>query len=238
MRKARTITNITKLAAVCALLSTAVGAPAAHAAPSATAASSCGNYRVSHTSCGLGARVLAHCHMNGSACREGGVTWRCHDVSGAARCVSGARSVYRAAPAPAHFQGVYLDTIPELEGSEVTRGEVTIDGTTYAHGIQMNIGWALDKAEASYKIPAGAHQFSAIVGNDDNQPDSLWEQIPVLFEVFVDGRRAAIAHAKGPGRETLPPVSVSGAGTLKLVAINVGDELGGTMVDWGEPEFN
>jgi hypothetical protein len=140
-------------------------------------------------------------------------------------------------PAPA-FAAVYLDTLPRTGGDEVTPGLVTIAGQVYAHGIQMEVGWAMSTVEATYAIPSGAQTFTAVIGNDSNQTNSLWSEIPLLYEVFVDERRAAIAHALGSTSEPLASVSVAGGHTLKLVIINVGDALGGTRADWGDPLFS
>jgi hypothetical protein len=179
--------------------------------------------------------VLLACRANGSACRQGGLVWRCRHQAGIERCVSGKRVVMRA---PSVFHPVYLDDLTPTEAFATTPGIVAIAGTSYPHGLQMGVGFVQSQVEATYAVPPGAHTFTAVVGNDDNQPNELWVQIPLLYEVFVDGRRAAVAHAQGSGTGTLPSVSVAGARTLKLVVINEGDQGGGTRADWGDPLFS
>jgi hypothetical protein len=225
----------------------ALGAAAAQATPDATNAVACQSFTVSGTSCSVDRRVLAHCRADGSRCREAGTVWRCHRSGGGSeRCVSGRRVITRPgasvtppppAPAPA-FTPVYLDTLPRTGGDEVTPGLVTIAGQVYAHGIQMEVGWVTSTVEATYSIPSGAQTFTAVIGNDSNQTNPLWSEIPLLYEVFVDERRAAIANALGSTSEPLASVSVAGGHTLKLVITNVGDALGGTRADWGNPLFS
>jgi hypothetical protein len=223
-----------------------LAAPAAAAQPSAssaqpTANAACAHFDSTRTSCATGRSVLEHCRANGSPCRDHGAVWRCErTASGAKRCASGRRivtSVPAPAPAPPPFSPVYLDMLPRIGGEEVTPGLVAIGGHQYPHGIQMSVGWAMEREEAEYAIPAGAQTFTAVIGNDDNQTNEFWDQIPLLYEVFVDGRRDAVAHAQGASAEALAAVPVAGGHALKLVVINAGDALGGTLADWGEPVF-
>jgi NPCBM/NEW2 domain len=224
------------LIASLAAISSAFCVSAAEArAPTARASQACSGYSVSHTSCDVGRRVLAACHENGSACRKDGVIWRCRRHGPVEVCDSGRRSVTRRT---ATFHAVYLDDLTPTETFATTPGIVSIEGVPYPHGLQMEVGLAQDHVEASYAIPAGAHSFGAVVGNDDTQTNEFWTQIPLIYEVFVDGRRAALAHAQGSGAHLLPTVSVTGAHILKLVVINEGDQGGGTRADWGDPLFS
>jgi hypothetical protein len=223
----------------------ALGAATAQATPDATNAVACQSFTVSGTSCSVGRRVLAHCRADGSRCREARTVWRCHrGAGGNERCASGRRVVARPGapvtppPPPPAFTAVYLDTLPRTGGDEVTPGLVTIAGQAYAHGIQMEVGWVTSTVEATYAIPSGAQTFTAVIGNDSNQTNPFWSEIPLLYEVFVDERRAAIANAQGSISEPLASVSVAGGHTLKLVITNVGDALGGTRADWGDPLFS
>jgi NPCBM/NEW2 domain-containing protein len=136
------------------------------------------------------------------------------------------------------FQPVYLDTVPETGGNDVTPGLVSIAGTTYQHGVQMEVGSVITSEEASYSIPSGARSFSTIIGNDDNQPSETWDGISVLFEVFVDGRRVADGHARGKLHDPALNADVSGASTLTLKASNINDGIGGVLLDWANPKFS
>jgi hypothetical protein len=203
--------------------------------PTARIVQACAGYSVSHTSCDVGRHVLAGCHEDGAPCRKDGVIWRCRRHSSAELCVSGRRSVTRHI---SPFHDVYLDDLTPTETYATTPGIVSIEGVPYQHGLQMEVGFAQDHVEATYAIPPGAQSFGAVVGNDDTQTNEFWTQIPLIFEVFVDGRRAALGHAQGSGAHVLPTVSVAGAHTLKLVVINEGDQGGGTRADWGDPLFS
>jgi hypothetical protein len=230
------LTRRLALTAGCLAICPAFCVSAAEAGPAtASASQACSGYSVSHTSCDVGHHVLAACRANGSPCRKAGVVWRCRRHGSVEVCVSGRRSVTRRTPP---FQAVYLDDLTPTETYATTPGIVSIEGVPYPHGLQMEVGLAQDHVEATYAIPAGAHSFAAVVGNDDTQTNEFWTQIPLIYEVFVDGRRAALAHAQGPGAHVLPTVSVAGAHTLKLVVINEGDQGGGTRADWGDPLFS
>jgi NPCBM/NEW2 domain len=130
---------------------------------------------------------------------------------------------------------VFLDTLTQASGGEVTPGQVSISRRTYQHGLQFEVSLPEDVVEASYTIPTGARTFSAAVGNDDNQPNSLWMGIPLLFEVFVDGRRVATGHARGETHDPALSASVVGGSTVTLKVTNVGDAGGATRADWGDP---
>ncbi len=166
---------------------------------------------------------------------EGVVT--VHDLVHHTTTLVAASQSYTAAPAAAGaFATTFLDTVaPSSTGGDVTPGVVQVNGATYQHGIQMEVGLAQETDEATYPVPPGAKTFTAVVGNDDNQTNQFWEQITLLFEVFVDGRRAASAHAQGHTSEPLPAVPVAGAKTIRLLVTNLGDNGGGTRADWAEP---
>jgi len=132
---------------------------------------------------------------------------------------------------------MFLDTLPETTGDQVTAGAVSINGRTYEHGLQFDVSWTGSELQASYSIPQGARNFSAVIGNDDNQPNELWASIPVLYEVFIDDRRVAVGHAKGRTHDPPFQVQVGGGGTIELKVTNVGDHFGGAVADWGNPVF-
>lgn len=143
------------------------------------------------------------------------------------------------APTPvAHLlRPIYLDTQTQLGGDDIGRGVVSIDGRTYPHGLQFSVGWADDTREASYAIPGRARTFSAVIGNDDDHTNSLWQGITLLYEVYVDGRKVAVGHARGVTHDPPLHVNVTGGSTLQLQVINEYDSFGGTDADWGNPMF-
>ena len=140
-------------------------------------------------------------------------------------------------PTPTRLsQPVYLDTIPQTGGGTVTPGEVSISGRKYKHGLQFEVGVGVN-VEADYSIPSNANTFSAVIGNDDNQTNSVWEEIPLLYEVLVDQRRVASGHAKAHLHDQPLHAEVTGHSTLTLKVTDVGGELGSTKADWGDPAF-
>jgi hypothetical protein len=117
-----------------------------------------------------------------------------------------------------------------------TRGQLSIDGHTYQHGLQFGVSNAYPRQGASYAIPPGARRFSAAIGNDDTQPNPIWSSWQLSFEVFVDGRRVAIGHALGTSHDQTLDVDLSGASRLEL-QINGTPTFGSTLADWGDPQF-
>ncbi len=143
------------------------------------------------------------------------------------------------APRAAKVHPVYLDTVPETEGDTPTRGEVSIDHKTYMHGLQFRVGGGVGvyaMQEATYAIPKGAQTFAAVIGNDDNQQDP---SVHLTYEVFVDDRRVAIAHATGFVHDPPIKVDVTGASSIKLVneAASSNNVLANTIADWANPVF-
>jgi hypothetical protein len=135
------------------------------------------------------------------------------------------------------FRPVYLDTRHEASGDQVTPGVVVVNGHTYKHGLQFGVSWISDYVSATYRIPHGATTFSTGIGNDDNQPNPMWSGIRLLYEVFVDGRRAAVGHAKAHHHSPRLHARVRGDKTITLAITNVGDAFGGTEADWVSPLF-
>ncbi len=137
----------------------------------------------------------------------------------------------------ARFEPVYLDDLPEENGSKFILGPVSIGGHTYQHGIQFGVSWIYTKWEANYTIPQGAHTFSAIIGNDDEQePESSWETMSLLYEVLADGRLVGSGHAKGYSHDGPIHADVSGKARLTL-RVTVVSGLNSTTADWAEPVF-
>jgi hypothetical protein len=133
---------------------------------------------------------------------------------------------------------VFVDTLPETSGDQVTRGAVSIGGRTYRHGLQFEVDAIEQTAEATYSIPRGARTFSALIGNDDHQPNPLWNGISVLYEVFIDDRRVRTATARGSVRS--PPgvkVRFTSGATLTLKVTNENGAYGATNADWADPIF-
>lgn len=133
---------------------------------------------------------------------------------------------------------VFVDKLPVTSGGDhVTPGQVSINGKTLHHGLQFDVSYFNTVVEADYAIPSGARIFSATVGNDDNQPTDGWDQMSLLYEVFVDGSRVATAQAHGHTHD--PPIhaQVTGGTTIELKVTNVGDEGTETLADWGNPMF-
>jgi hypothetical protein len=137
----------------------------------------------------------------------------------------------------APFKPVYLDTLPASNQEGVKRGEARIGGHRYEHGLKFEVGYAPSSQEVSYEIPKGAHTFSAVIGNDDNQPNELWASIPLIYEVFFDERQ--VASGRVQGRNHGPPVSaaVNGQSSIKLKVQVSGSASGKTIADWGDPVF-
>lgn len=139
---------------------------------------------------------------------------------------------------PALSRAVYLDTVTETTGAQVIPGQVSIGGRTYQHGIQFNVGFVESTVEADYSIPQRARTFSVAIGNDDNQPNQIWAGIPLLYEVFVNGRRVATGHARGSTHDRPLHANVAGGSTIALKVTNIGDAGGGTNADWADPVFH
>jgi hypothetical protein len=133
---------------------------------------------------------------------------------------------------------VYLDTLPETTGDQVTPGQVSIGGRTYQHGLQFSVTLIFSVVSASYSIPPGARTFTAVIGNDDNQPNPFWDGISLFFEVFVDGRRVASGHARGHVQDSPIHAQVTGGSTITLQVTNINGAGGGTNADWGNPVFH
>jgi NPCBM/NEW2 domain len=133
---------------------------------------------------------------------------------------------------------VYLDTLPETAGDSVTPGQVSIGGHTYQHGLQFNVTLVFTPVAASYSIPSGARAFSVVIGNDDNQPNSLWDGISLLYEVFVDGHRVATGHARGNVHDPPLRANVASGSTITLQVTNENGAFGGTNADWANPVFH
>ena len=132
---------------------------------------------------------------------------------------------------------VYLDDIPKENGSPVELGPVSIGGHVYEHGIHVPINWIEAQWEASYAIPHGAHTFSVIVGNDDDQTDDLWTSMSLLYEVLVNGHLVGSGHAKGYSHDGPIHAEVAGKITITL-RIKVVSGLNSTNADWAEPVFH
>jgi hypothetical protein len=138
------------------------------------------------------------------------------------------------------FRPVFLDTLAETNGDQVTAGLVSIDGRTYQHGLQFTFAaWEIPQVEtASYSIPNGARTFSSVIGNDDTEASPGWNEIHLTYELFVNDRRVAIRRAFGRTHDPPIRVQLSGGGTLTLQVTSVGPDGNETNADWGEPVFN
>jgi hypothetical protein len=131
---------------------------------------------------------------------------------------------------------VYVDDLLRENGSPIEPGPVSIGGRRYEHGLRAAVNWIESEWEASYLIPHGARTFSTIIGNDDEQSDSLWTSMSLLYEVLADGKLVGSGHAKGYAHDGPIHSDVAGKITLTL-RVKAVSGLNSTNADWAEPVF-
>ncbi|HEV2998692.1 MAG TPA: NPCBM/NEW2 domain-containing protein, partial [Solirubrobacteraceae bacterium] len=134
------------------------------------------------------------------------------------------------------FEPVYLDDLPKEDGGPVSPGDVSIGGHVYEHGLQFEVNWIGTEWEASYAIPHGAHTFSAIIGNDDKQTDSLWKYMSLFYEVLADGHLVGSGHTKGYAHDGPIHADVAGKARITL-KVTVVSGLNSITADWADPVF-
>ncbi|GAA1204966.1 NPCBM/NEW2 domain-containing protein [Prauserella alba] len=116
------------------------------------------------------------------------------------------------------------------------RGEITIDGKTYDHGLGM-----LAPASATIYSGGRCSRLTAEAGLDDDIPQGSQrrpfpdgESGDVMFVVEADGREV---YRSGVVRQGDPAVTVDaaidGAGTVELIAEDVDGTSVGDYADWG-----
>ncbi|MCR3719477.1 MULTISPECIES: NPCBM/NEW2 domain-containing protein [Prauserella salsuginis group] len=117
------------------------------------------------------------------------------------------------------------------------RGAITIDGTTYEHGIGM-----LAPASATFYSGGRCSRLTALAGLDDNIPQgSQRRPYPdgdagdVVFVVQADGTEI---YRSGVVRQGDPAVAVDaaidGADTVRLIAEDADGTSTGDYADWGD----
>jgi hypothetical protein len=105
---------------------------------------------------------------------------------------------------------------------------ITLNRTRYRKGLGMKA-----PAEVVYELDGNYAAFEAVVGIDDaaTKPNTAG----VIFEVFVDGKKAFSSGPIQAGQKPKPvAVSCKGAKELKLLATPVGSHSPNTLADWAE----
>lgn len=111
----------------------------------------------------------------------------------------------------------------------VDGGPLRIGGTTYARGVGTHA-----RSEIALDLAKGATRFDAVVGVDDE----VEGKGSVVFEVWVDGRKAARTDIL-TGSETADiSVDLTGANRLVLVVKDGGDGIGWDHADWADARLS
>jgi hypothetical protein len=131
---------------------------------------------------------------------------------------------------------VYVLSLPFTGDEPTVKGLVTIGNQTYYHGLQFDLGHGgMGLAAISFRVPSGAHKFSAAFGSDVNNGCSN-----CTFDVFLDDVRVVDRPTQGNSApQTIPPLDVTGITTVKLsVSMPNRQFISAVLADWGDPVFN
>jgi hypothetical protein len=119
---------------------------------------------------------------------------------------------------------------PKMDRSIQDR-PLAIAGTAYEHGIGTHA-----VSELVYVLKPEFRRFVAVVGIDDEMRD--YPQGSVVFEVWIDGRRAGQSPVMHVGDVAYLDVEIpAGSKRIRLVAGDAGDGINADHADWANAGF-
>ena len=95
----------------------------------------------------------------------------------------------RTSPRPTPRSSACRPTLmsPHRYGTAARRGLVSIGGKTYPHGVAVDVdGFIGGNYSLTYRIPKGAHTFTAVIGADDDQPANATKDLHIVWTATVD----------------------------------------------------